>query len=109
MDKMEAMTSLFGDDTSFLISRPEIPNTGRWSDMERLNKERELIGIYLSAHPLDDYEFILKHVCNANSLRLQDLASLNGLEITFGGMVASVREGQTQRGSPYTKIGRAHV
>ena len=101
-DKLGAMNSLFDDDTSFQIAQPEIPQATPWSDMERLNKERELIGIYLSAHPLDDYEFILKHVCNANSLRLQDLASLNGLEITFGGMVASVREGQTQRGSPYT-------
>ena len=102
MDKMEAMTSLFGDDTSFLISRPEIPNTGRWSDMERLNKERELIGIYLSAHPLDDYEFILKYVCSADTLKLQDLDALNGRDITFGGMVTVVREGQTKRGSPYT-------
>src|SRR5690554_5847838 len=101
-DQMGAMNSLFGDDTSFQIARPEIPHANRWSDLERLNKERELIGIYLSAHPLDDYEFILKHVCNADSLKLQDLASLNGREITFGGMVAAVREGQTQRGSPYT-------
>lgn len=101
-DQMGAMNSLFGDDTSFQIARPEIPHANRWSDLERLNKERELIGIYLSAHPLDDYEFILKHVCNADSLKLQDLASLNGREITFGGMVVAVREGQTQRGSPYT-------
>ena len=102
IDKNEAMTSLFGDDTSFLISRPEIPHAGRWSDMERLNKERDLIGIYLSAHPLDDYEFILRYVCTANTLKLQDLDSLNGREITFGGMVTAVREGQTKRGSPYT-------
>ncbi len=78
------------------------PQAASWSDMERLNKERELIGIYLSAHPLDDYEFILKHVCNADTLKLQDLDSLNGKDITFGGMVTAVREGQTRRGSPYT-------
>ncbi len=101
-DKLGAMNSLFGEDSSFQIAQPEIPHANRWSDLERLNKERELIGIYLSAHPLDDYEFILKHVCSTNSLKLQDLETLNGREITFGGMVASVREGQTQRGSPYT-------
>ncbi len=101
-DKQEAMTSLFGDDTSFQIARPEIPQAARWSDLERLNKERELIGIYLSAHPLDDYEFILKYVCNADTQRLQDLESLNGLDITFGGIITAVREGQTKRGSPYT-------
>ena len=101
-DKATAMTSLFGDDTSFQIARPEIPQAARWSDLERLNKERELIGIYLSAHPLDDYEFILKYVCNADTLRLQDLDSINGMEITFGGIITAVREGQTKRGSPYT-------
>jgi DNA polymerase-3 subunit alpha len=70
--------------------------------MERLNKERELIGIYLSAHPLDDYEFILKYVCNADTVKLQDLETLNGMDISFGGIITAVREGQTKRGSPYT-------
>lgn len=101
-DKQGAMTSLFGDDTSFQITRPEIPQAARWSDLERLNKERELIGIYLSAHPLDAYEFILKDVCNADTVRLQDLEELNGMDITFGGIITAVREGQTKRGSPYT-------
>ncbi|HBG57512.1 MAG TPA: DNA polymerase III subunit alpha, partial [Porphyromonadaceae bacterium] len=101
-DKQASVTSLFGDDTSFQIARPEIPQAQRWSDLERLNKERELIGIYLSAHPLDDYEFILKYVCNADTLQLQDLDTLNGLDISFGGIITAVREGQTKRGSPYT-------
>ena len=101
-DKQQALNSLFGDDTSFLISRPEIPQAPRWSDLERLNKERDLIGIYLSAHPLDDYEFILKYICSADTMKLQDLESLNGRDITFGGMVTAVREGQTKRGSPFT-------
>ncbi|HLW09336.1 MAG TPA: DNA polymerase III subunit alpha [Fermentimonas sp.] len=101
-DKNESMNSLFGDDTSFLISQPEIPQAARWSDLERLNKERDLIGIYLSAHPLDDYEFILRYICSVDTLKLQNLDSLNGRDITFGGMVTSVREGQTKNGSPYT-------
>jgi len=101
-DKQEVMNSLFGDDSSFQIARPEIPQAARWSDLERLNKERELIGIYLSAHPLDDYEFILKYVCNADTVRLQELDTLNGLDISFGGIITAVREGQTKRGSPYT-------
>jgi DNA polymerase-3 subunit alpha len=101
-DKQASINSLFGDDTSFQIARPEIPYAPRWSDLERLNKERDLIGIYLSAHPLDDYEFILKYVCNADTAKLQDLDALNGQDITFGGIITAVREGQTKRGSPYT-------
>ena len=101
-EKMTLTTSLFGDDSSFQIARPELPQAARWSDLEKLNKERDLIGIYLSAHPLDDYEFILKYVCNADSSRLQELDVLNGKDITFGGIITAVREGQTKRGSPYT-------
>lgn len=101
-DQHQAMNSLFGDDTSFMIARPELPQASSFSDLVRLNKERELIGIYLSAHPLDEYEFILKHVCSADSLRLQDLKKLEGRDVTFGGLVTAVREGQTKRGSPYT-------
>lgn len=101
-DKQESMNSLFGDDISFMITKPEMPKVKSFSDLERLNKERELIGIYLSAHPLDDYEFILTHICNANAALLQDLAPLNGKEISFGGLVTNKREGLTKRGDPYT-------
>lgn len=101
-DKYQSMNSLFGDDTSFMIARPELPLPVHLSDLEKLNKERELIGIYLSAHPLDDYEFILNHVCSADCSKLQDLHLLEGREVTFGGLVTLVREGQTKRGSPFT-------
>ncbi len=101
-DKTGSMNSLFGDDTSFLITHPEIPQASNWSDLEKLNKERDLIGIYLSAHPLDDYEFILRYICSVDSLKLQNIESLNGRDVTFGGMVTTVREGQTKNGHPFT-------
>ncbi len=101
-DKCQSMNSLFGDDSSFMVSRPEMPRVERISDLAKLNKERELIGMYLSAHPLDDYGFILDYVCSANSLKLQDLNALKGRDVTFGGLVTAVREGQTKRGTPYT-------
>jgi len=46
----------------------EIPQVEEWTDLERLNKERDLIGIYLSAHPLDDYACILNYVCTADTV-----------------------------------------
>jgi DNA polymerase-3 subunit alpha len=101
-DKHAAQISLFGDDSSFSIARPEIPTCEKWSDLVRLSRERELIGIYLSAHPLDDYEFILRYVCNVDTQKLQDLDKLNGKEVSFGGMVTPVREGQTKNGNPFT-------
>lgn len=101
-DQNLTMNSLFGDDFSMQISRPDIPSFQPWTDLEKLNKERELIGIYLSAHPLDDYELILKYVCNTSTADLGDLDKMNGREVTFGGMVSSSREGQTKHGSPFT-------
>ena len=101
-DQMNTMSSLFGDAFSNQIETPEIPNATPWTDLEKLNKERDLIGIYLSAHPLDDYELILKYVCNTSTADFADMEQINGKEVTFGGMVVSSREGQTRRGSPYT-------
>ena len=103
-DKTLAQNSLFGDDSSFDIARPEVPVTEDWSELELLNKERELIGIYLSAHPLDDYSLILNHICNIGVAELEDKDALANKEITFGGLVSSAREGMTKRNTPYMII-----
>ena len=101
-DQNTTMNSLFGDDFSMQIETPPIPPADPWTDLERLNKERDLIGIYLSAHPLDDYELILKYVCNTSTADFANIEEMNGKEVTFGGMVTTSREGQTRRGSPFT-------
>ena len=69
--------------------------------MERLNKERELVGIYLSAHPLDEYAVILEDVCNTHMIQLADLTPLQNHDLTMGGIVTGVREGYTRTGKPY--------
>ena len=103
-DKNTAANSLFGDDTFAVITKPEIPKCERWSDLERLNKEKELVGIYLSAHPLDEYRIILSYVCNTGIIELDDKALLQGREILAGGIVTEAREGTTRKGSPYGVI-----
>ena len=100
-DRAIATNSLFGGENLVDIATPEIPAAERWSDLERLNKERELVGIYLSAHPLDEYAIVLEHVCNTHMAELEDKASLAGREITMGGMVTSVRRGISKNGNPY--------
>ncbi len=101
MDKTTAANSLFGDDSFASIAKPEIPACQRWSDLERLNKEKELVGIYLSAHPLDEYRIILKYVCNTGIAEINDLPAIQGREILMGGIVTEVREGTTRKGHPY--------
>ena len=102
-DKFQAQTSLFGG-MEVSVSHPSIPkNIPTWGNLERLNKERELVGIYLSAHPLDEYSIILDYVCNTklNQLEEQKEELSKMEEVTIGGIVTSVRTGESKNGSPY--------
>ncbi|MDF9831182.1 DNA polymerase III subunit alpha [Parabacteroides sp. PF5-6] len=101
MDKASAANSLFGDADMIEISKPPIPVCERWSDLERLNKEKELVGIYLSAHPLDEYRIILEYVCNTGIAELNEIETLRGREVLMGGIITDFREGMTKKGSPY--------
>jgi DNA polymerase-3 subunit alpha len=101
VDKATVSNSLFGDEEFAVISKPEIPSGEPWSDLERLNKEKELVGIYLSAHPLDEYRIILSHVCNTGVAELNELSNLQGRELLIGGIVTEVREGKTKKSTPY--------
>ena len=100
--KAEAATSLFGaDDVEIAHPQPSKPEL--WNTLERLNKERELVGIYLSAHPLDDYEVALKHLCNTQCIDIRgrdtDMEPLSKLqEVTFGGIITE----STERFSNYS-------
>lgn len=102
-DKFQAQTSLFGG-MDVAVSHPPLPkNIYEWGKLERLNKERELVGIYLSAHPLDDYAVILNHVCNTRLNQLEEQKEeLSALEeVTIGGIVTSVRIGESKTGNPF--------
>ena len=101
MDKAAAANSLFGGEHEVEIATPEIVRAPAWGDLERLNKERELVGIYLSAHPLDEYAVILENVCNVHMSELSDLTPLQNRDLTLGGIVTGVREGYTKTGKPY--------
>ena len=100
-DQAAAANSLFGGDNVVDIATPEILPAERWGDLERLNRERDLVGIYLSAHPLDQYSIVLEHVCNTHMAELDDKAALAGRDITMGGIVTAVRRGTSKNGNPY--------
>ena len=103
-EKLQAQNSLFGGfDDGIEIATPPVPKTNeRWSDIERLNKERELVGIYLSAHPLDEYKIVLDNLCNTQCQELADVAALSDREdVIVGGIVTAVRTGFTKNGKPF--------
>ena len=103
--KAEAANSLFGDFGSVEITKPKPVQAQEWSAIERLNRERDLVGIYLSAHPLDEYAVVLKNLCNKKCSELgkdadkEELAKLD--VVTVGGIVTDLREGFTKRGTPF--------
>ena len=100
--KQNAVNTLFGDFDSVEIATPPLPQEyEEWTRLERLNRERDLVGIYLSAHPLDDFAVVLQDVCTNNALTLQDKNALVGQDITFGGIVTGVRRGVGKSGQPF--------
>ena len=102
MDQAQSMASLFGPEEMIEIAQPQPSKEYlRWSDLERLNRERDLIGIYISGHPLDEYRIILEHVCNVTLTQIADVDKLANQDIKFGGIVTSIKEGQTRNGKPY--------
>jgi DNA polymerase-3 subunit alpha len=100
-DKNSAQRSLFGEQQDLTIVKPEIPLGEEWDNLILLNKEKEVIGIYLSAHPLDNYKFEMDAFTNTNLSQLHELADLKGREINIAGIVTSVRHGTAKNGKPY--------
>ncbi len=101
MEQMQAKVSLFGGDNAVEISTPPIIKGEPWSDIERLNRERELVGIYLSAHPLDEYKIVLDNLCNAKCAELSDMSQFTDREdIVMGGIVTGIKEKFTKTGKP---------
>lgn len=100
-DKAEAVNSLFGGENVIDIARPEIPQAEAWSALEKLNREKELVGIYLSAHPLDEYSVILDEVCTTHMADLADKEALANHDLSLGGIVTNVRQGYGKTGKPY--------
>ena len=98
--QMEAQFSLFGMD-AVELNKPAVPEAEEWSTLERLNKERSLVGIYLSAHPLDEYYVILQNVCNLKMAEMEYLTAFAGQSVRLGGIVTAVRSGTTKNGKPF--------
>ncbi len=101
-DKAENTFSLFGETEMLEIAKPEPPkNVERWSDLERLNRERDLIGIYISGHPLDAYKIIVNDVCNMHMTQLEDITPFANRDVMIGGIVTDIRTGQGRTGKPF--------
>ncbi|MCK8521090.1 DNA polymerase III subunit alpha [Aquimarina sp. D1M17] len=93
-----SQVSLFGESSEVQIPEPVVPPCEEWGTMEKLAREKEVVGIYLSGHPLDDFKYEMKYFCNATLLNFADLESNVNRELSFGGVISSVEHRTSKNG-----------
>ena len=106
-DRQSSMASLFGGFQTIEIKLPPIPNVPEWPKIMSLEKEKNLIGIYLSSHPLDDYAIEIKSFCtkDVNLSHLNsELPALRNRDLSFAGIVTETQEGVTKNGKPFASL-----
>ena len=81
---------MFGDASEVQIAEPQVPPSEEWGTMEKLAQEREVVGIYISGHPLDDFRTEMKTYCNANLAMFNELETHVNRELIFGGVVMNL-------------------
>jgi DNA polymerase-3 subunit alpha len=86
-----SQVSLFGETSEVQIAEPVVPPCEDWSTMEKLAKEKEVVGIYLSGHPLDDFKYEMKYYCNSKLEALKDLNNQINKNLSFGGIISNVK------------------
>jgi len=96
-----SQVSLFGDASEVQIAEPIVPPCEEWSTMEKLAKEKEVVGIYISGHPLDDYRFEMKYFCNSKLENLKNLENCVGKSLTFAGIVTNVQYRTAKNGKDW--------
>ena len=99
--KNSAQVSLFGESSEVQFDEPIIPECEPWNVMDKLAREKEVIGIYISGHPLDDYKTELKYFCNGNVEMLKDMEKLEGRELSFAGIISNVQHKVGKTGKPW--------
>ncbi|MFI3330390.1 MAG: DNA polymerase III subunit alpha [Rikenellaceae bacterium] len=104
-EKNNTQQSLFGGDMAEVDIPKPMPSGGaEWTQLEMLNKEKEMIGIYLSSHPLDKYSIIIENFCNIPASALENVAELSVRDFCIAGMVTSVQHLTTKNGKPFGRF-----
>ena len=99
--KNSSQQSLFGDTGGFDMVKPEPAACPDWPKLEKLNREKEVIGIYLSSHPLDEFKLEISTFATATLADLQNLREYLDRDVVVAGMVTDTRNGIGKNGKPY--------
>jgi len=99
-----AQVSLFGDFNDVQIAEPQLPPCEEWGTMEKLAREKEVVGIYISGHPLDDFKIEMNTFCNATLALFGNLETYVNRELTFGGVVTNIEHRLSKQGKGWAKF-----
>ena len=89
---------MFGESQEVTLEVPKPANCEAWTNMELLSNEKEVVGIYISGHPLDEYKFEIDNFSNADLSMLSEMETVKGKELKFAGVVTSVEHKETKKG-----------
>ncbi|MEJ7644504.1 MAG: DNA polymerase III subunit alpha [Chryseolinea sp.] len=103
-EAQSAQASLFGGSSGFAMPQPKVDYVEPFTEIEKLNLEKEVVGIYISGHPLDNFRFEMDAFCKTACNELNELDQMVGRETKLGGIVASVEHRTTKNGKPFGKF-----
>jgi DNA polymerase-3 subunit alpha len=99
-----AQVSLFGEDTAVDMPEPKIPVCEAWNNLEQLKNEKDVVGFFISGHPLDTYKLEMDNFCIHTIRDTKKIEENKNKDLVFGGIVTSVHNGVTKTGNPWGKI-----
>ncbi len=101
LEKVSAQQSIFGGDAAVATPMPKVAVCEPFGEIEKLKIEKEVIGFYISGHPLDQYKLEIENFCNTDVSALEDLSSLQGKDIRMAGIVTEMANRTTKTGKPF--------
>lgn len=102
--KNSAQMSLFGGSSEVDVPEPIVPNCETWGNLEQLRREKEVIGIYISGHPLDEFKHVIRQYCNLSLNQLSDLKSFVNREVNVAGMITDVKHNTAKNGKGWASF-----
>jgi DNA polymerase-3 subunit alpha len=100
-----SQASLFGGEDEIEVTEPVLPKVEPWSALEQLSREKEVVGFFISGHPLDPYKLIIEHRCNASCTQLKaGLEPFKNREVNFGGIITGFENRTSKTGNAFGKL-----
>jgi DNA polymerase-3 subunit alpha len=99
-----SQASLFGEESAVDMPEPKIPGAEVWTNLEQLKNEKEVVGFFISGHPLDTYKLEIDNFCFHTIADIKNIEENKNKELVIGGIITSVHNGITKTGNPWGKI-----